>query len=95
MGCLGESFDLLKQGLHLLDWSKGIQCTTMPKRYLEPVLQVVVEKQLEIELQFCSILHQLPAKQALQFDIEWDISLLSVSSLFKRFLSTAAQKAFI
>lgn len=82
MGCLGESFDLLKQALHLLDWSKGMQCTTMPNRYLEPVLQVVEEKQLQIEFQFFDIFHHMPAKQALQFDVECDIPLLLVFSLF-------------
>ncbi|XP_023172469.2 uncharacterized protein LOC111600553 [Drosophila hydei] len=70
LGCLGESFALLKQALHLLDWSKGFLCTTMPNRYIETVLQVVKEQQLPIEFQLDDFMLHMPAKQALQFHID-------------------------
>ncbi|EDW64938.1 uncharacterized protein [Drosophila virilis] len=70
VGCQGESLDLLAQALHLLDWSSGMLCTSVPDRYIETVLQVMQEKQLVIEFHHLSDIYHIPAKQALQFHVD-------------------------
>jgi len=62
--------ELLEQALHLLDWRRGVDCTSMRTRYLETVLKVVRDKELDIDLQSVDNLYHLSREKALQLPIE-------------------------
>jgi len=70
VGCLGDSMELLEQALQLLDWRRGVYCTSMRTRYFETVLKVVRDKQLDIDLELVANLYHLSREKALQLPIE-------------------------
>ncbi|KAH8391800.1 hypothetical protein KR215_004095, partial [Drosophila sulfurigaster] len=70
VGCLGDTFDLLEHALHLLDWSRGFQCTSFAARYLATISKVVEAKQLKITIEYDANLYTLPAKEAKQLRVD-------------------------
>ncbi|KAH8376869.1 hypothetical protein KR093_001806, partial [Drosophila rubida] len=70
VGCLGDSFELLEQALHQLDWSRGFQCSTVLARYLATISKVFQAKELPISFEFKSNLYILPAKQAKELSVK-------------------------
>ncbi|EDW03370.1 uncharacterized protein LOC6562001 [Drosophila grimshawi] len=66
VGCLGECLNLLELALNLLDWSKGLLCSTIPDRYMSTVFKVVQQKGLTVDYHHRSHLYHLPAKHAQQ-----------------------------
>lgn len=70
MGCLGEAQELLKEALRLLDWSRGLKCSSIPARHIEALRSVIAEKQLPVEYDDVTNLYHMPAADALQLTVE-------------------------
>lgn len=62
--------EYLEKALHLLDWSNGIFCSTVPLRYIATVQKVIHDKQLPLKKIYDCALYHLPAKQASVFSVE-------------------------
>ncbi|XP_015033884.2 uncharacterized protein LOC6642057 [Drosophila willistoni] len=72
VGCLeGEKAQLiLEQALRQLDWSRGLQCSSLRSRYLNAAAQVVQEKQLPIDFKHTSNLYHLKHEDALYLTVD-------------------------
>lgn len=62
--------EYLEKALHLLDWSNGVFCTTVPLRYIATVQKVIHDKQLSLKKIYDADLYHLPVKQASVYSVE-------------------------
>lgn len=71
VGCLDDDAHehMVKQALSLLDWSKGLKCSSIPARHIEALRSVVKEKQLEVEYDSITNLYYMPAAEASQLTV--------------------------
>ncbi|EDW03371.1 uncharacterized protein LOC6562002 [Drosophila grimshawi] len=70
MGCLGDSMELLKQALNLVDWSNGLKCSSVPARYITTLQNVVQERNLKVAFNDVTNLYYMPQKEASALQIE-------------------------
>ncbi|XP_030245214.1 uncharacterized protein LOC115564723 [Drosophila navojoa] len=64
IGCLDSGKELLREALHLLDWSSGLKCSSIPFRHIEALEQVVNAKQLRVQYRDLTDLYYMPQKEA-------------------------------
>lgn len=69
MYTLDETNKKLKRILNLLDWTKGFDISSVCKRHLPAVLQIIEKKGLPIEKSFVTNFHYLPKEEALKYDV--------------------------
>lgn len=62
--------EYLEKALHLLDWSNGVFCTSVPLRYVATVQKVIHDKELPLKKLYEGDLYHLPVKQASAFSVE-------------------------
>ncbi|XP_017029368.1 uncharacterized protein [Drosophila kikkawai] len=69
-GSLNNTNGLLETALDLLDWSKGLKCSSIPSRHIEALDKVVAAKKLNLVFRDPTDLFYMKAEEALQLKVE-------------------------
>ncbi|XP_020799211.1 uncharacterized protein LOC110177035 [Drosophila serrata] len=69
-GSLNNTNGLLEKALDLVDWSKGLKCSSIPSRHIEALDKVVAAKKLDLVFRDPTDLFYMKAEEALQLKVE-------------------------
>ncbi|KAH8283185.1 hypothetical protein KR054_012648 [Drosophila jambulina] len=69
-GSLNNTNGLLEKALDLLDWSRGLKCSSIPSRHIEALDKVVKAKKLSLVFRDSTDLFYMKAEEALQLRVE-------------------------
>ncbi|XP_017051516.1 uncharacterized protein LOC108095091 [Drosophila ficusphila] len=70
VGCLNNTNGLVQKALDLVDWSKGLKCSSIPSRHIEALDSVVESKKLKLLFRDPTDLFYMKAKEALKLKVE-------------------------
>ncbi|XP_068151065.1 uncharacterized protein [Drosophila tropicalis] len=61
---------LVQEALEVLDWSKGLKCSSIPMRHVQALENVIKEKELKIIFKDPTNLYYIKAEEALKLKVE-------------------------